>query len=64
MYSNVQKFYNYHVTDMQTFIKRNIRCACLIVVKKDIAPQYIDKQKRVCWIKVTIFALLSLSCWL
>jgi len=28
----------YDVTDIQTFIKRNINCACLIDEKKHIAP--------------------------
>jgi len=37
----------YDVTDIQTLIKR---CACLIDETKYIAPQYIEKQKRVCWI--------------
>jgi len=31
--------------------------------KMHIAPQYIDKQKRVCWIVFTIFSLPSWKCW-
>jgi len=48
--------FNYHVTVVDTFIKRSISCAWLIDENKHLAAQYIDKQERVCWMTFTIFA--------
>jgi len=53
---NVQKYYSYHVADVETtyqtqFIMR------MFDWQNRRAPQYNDKQERMCWMILTIFAL-------